>query len=63
MTTFIFIKTKLNNTDHQTNINKYRVAAYFTEYQNISKSILLRIIIPKFMIIGQLFNLKMYVEM
>ncbi len=33
----------------QTNIKKYRVAAYITEYNYISKLNFLRIIIPTFM--------------
>ena len=45
MTTFI--KTKFKISDDQTNIDKYRLAAYITEYHIISKlPNLLRIIIP-----------------
>ena len=47
MTTFI--KAKLEKSDDQANIEKYRVAANITEYHNISKLIFLRIINPKFM--------------
>ncbi len=36
------------------NIDKYRSAANITEYHMISKLILQRIIIPKFMVIRQL---------
>ncbi len=60
MTTFIKIKLKKSN--NQTNIDKHRVAANITEFHIISKSISLRIIIPKFMVIRQLFNAKMYVK-
>ena len=57
MTTFI--KTKLNKKSYdQTNINKYRVAANITEYHIISELIFLRIIIPKFIMIMQLFHVK-----
>ncbi len=52
MTTFI--KTKLKKSDDQTNIEKYRVAANII----ISKSIFFRIIIPKFMMIRQLFYVQ-----
>ena len=55
MTTFI--KTKLNKSDDQTNIDKYRVKNN-TEYHIISKLIFLRIIILKFMNIRQLFHVK-----
>ncbi len=60
MTTFI--KTKFKKSDDQTNIDKYRVLANITEYHIISKLIFLRIIIPKFMKIRQLFHFKMYVK-
>ena len=43
MTTFI--KTKLNISDDQTNIDKYRLAANITKYHIISKLILQRIIL------------------
>ena len=56
MTTFI--KAKLKKSDDQTNIEKYRVAANITEYHIISKLILHRIIITKFMNIRQLFYVK-----
>ena len=46
MTTFI--KTKFKVSDDQTNIDKYTVAAYITEYHIISKLILERIIITNF---------------
>ena len=59
MTTFI--KTKFKKSDDQTNIDKYRVAANIIEFQIISKSIFLKIIIPKFMKIWQLFILKMLI--
>ena len=49
------IKTKLKKSNDQTNIDKYRVETNITEYHIISKSIFLRIIIPKFMEIRQLF--------
>ncbi len=51
-------KTKLKKSDDQTNIDKYRVAANITEYYIISKLIYLRIIVPKFKIIKQLFYVK-----
>ena len=57
MTTFI--KTKFKISDDQTNIDKYRLAANITEYHIISKLIFLRIIIPNFMMIRQLFHVKM----
>ena len=44
--------------DEQTNIDKYRLAANVTNYPIISKLIFLRIIIPKFMMIRQLFHVK-----
>ena len=44
MTTFI--KSEAQETDDQTNIDKYRLAAYITEYHIISKLILLRKIVP-----------------
>ena len=47
MTTFI--KTKFNISDDQTNIDKYRVAANITEYQNN---------LQKFMEKRQLFHVK-----
>ncbi len=56
MTTFI--KTKFRKSDYQTNIDKYRVAANITEYHIISKLMFLRINIPKFMNIRQLFHIK-----
>ena len=57
MTTFI--KTKFKKSDDQTNIgNICREAANFTENHIISKLIFLRIIIPKFMKIMQLFHLR-----
>ena len=45
MTTFI--KAKLKQSNDQTNIDKYRVAANIIEYHIISKFIFLRIINPK----------------
>ncbi len=51
-----FIKGKLRETEEQMNINKYRVAANITEYYIILKLIYLRIIIPKFMMLRQLFQ-------
>ena len=53
-----FIKAKLKKIDDQTNIYNYKVATNTTEYNIISKLIFLRIIIPKFMMIGQLFHVK-----
>ena len=50
-----FIKAKLKKSYDQTNI---RVAANITEYHIISKLIFQRIIIPKFIMIWQLFHLK-----
>ena len=46
MTTFI--KTKVKISDDETNIDKYSLAAYITEYHIISKLILQRIIITIF---------------
>ena len=43
-----FIKAKFNISDDQTNIDKYRLAADFTEYLIISKLILQRIITTNF---------------
>ncbi len=58
MTTFI--KTKLNKSDDQTNIDKYRLTANIIEYYIKSKLI----IFPKSMIIRQSFHIKkMYVKM
>ena len=61
MTTFL--KVKLKELDDQTNIVKYRLAANITYYHIISTLIFQRIIIPKFMMIRQLFHVKMYVIM
>ncbi len=58
MTTFI--KTKFNISDDQTNIDKYRLAANITEYHILSKLIIQRIITPKFMMIRQLFHVKIF---
>ncbi len=44
--------------DDQTNIDKYRLAANITEYHIISKIILQKIIISKFMMIRQWFHVK-----
>ncbi len=52
------IKTKLKKSDDQTNIDKYRVAANITEYYIISKLLILRIIIPKFIKKRKLFHVK-----
>ncbi len=57
------IKAKLKKSDDQTNVEKYRVDANVTEYHIISKIISKRIIIPKFMIMRQLFHLKKYVNL
>ena len=54
----IFIKTKFKLSADQTNIDKYRLAANIAEYHIISKLIFQRIIIPKFMMIRQLFHEK-----
>ena len=48
-----YIKAKLNKSDNQTDIDKYRVAANITEYHFISKLILL-----KFMLERHLFHVK-----
>ena len=56
------IEAKFKISDDHTNIDKYRVAANIIEYHIISKLIFLRIIIPKFMMIRQLFQI-MYVKM
>ncbi len=55
-----FITTKFKISYDQTNINKYRLTANITEYHIISKLILQRIIIPKFMKIRQLFSVKIF---
>ena len=61
MTTFI--KTKFNKkADDHTDIDKYRIPAIITEYHIISKLIFLRIVIPKFMKMRQLFHEKMFVK-
>ena len=60
MTTFI--KAKLIQSDDKMNIGEYRVAANITEYHIISKLIFLIMIIPKFIMIRQLFHVKMYVK-
>ena len=57
------MKIKLKKSDRQKNIEKYRVAANITEYHVMSKLIFLRIIIPKFIKIRQLFHVKMYVDL
>ncbi len=51
MTTFL--KTKFKKSDDQTNIDKYRVAANFKEYNILSKSIFCKI-----MEVRQLFHVK-----
>ena len=56
MTTFI--KAKLKKSDDQTNIDKYRVTANITENHITLILIFLRIIIPKFMMFGNCFNVK-----
>ena len=53
-----FIKVKIGNLNNQKNVDKYRAAANITEYHFISKIILLRIRIPKFIMIRQLFHIK-----
>ncbi len=52
MTTFI--KTKFNTSDDQTSIDKYKVAAKITEYQNN---------LPKFIEKRQPLHVKMYVTL
>ncbi len=61
MTTFI--KAKLKKSEDQTNIVKYRVAPNITKYQIKSNLIFRRNIIPKFMMLRQLFHIKKYVIM
>ncbi len=56
------IQTKLKKFNNQTNIDKYRVAANISEYHSKSKLILLRITITNFMMMRQLFHVKMYVK-
>ena len=51
-------KNKVQISDDQTSIDNYRVVATITEYHNISKIFFLKTIIPKFMKIKQLFNIK-----
>ncbi len=53
-----FIKAKLKKSDDKTNIDKCGEAANVAEYHIISKLIFLTIIIKKFMMLRQLFNLK-----
>ncbi len=53
-----YAQSKFKKSDDQTNIDKYRVAANITEYHIISKLIFLRITIPKFIKIRQLFRVK-----
>ena len=43
-----FIKTNFKKSDDQTNIDKHRIAGNITEYHILSKSNLLRMIIPNF---------------
>ena len=57
-----FTKTKFKKSDDQTNIDKYRVAVDITEFHIISKFHILRINIPKFMKIGQLFHVTKYAK-
>ena len=57
-----FIKVKLKKSDDYTNIDKHKVATNITDYHIISTLIFLRIIIPKFMIIRQLFHVKSVFE-
>ncbi len=52
-----FIKTKFKISD---DIEKYRISANITEYHILSKLTLQRIIIPKFMMIRQLFHVKKF---
>ena len=52
------MKAKLKKSDDQTNIEKYRVAENIRENHIISKLFYLRNIIPKFMLIRQLFHFK-----
>ena len=56
MTTFM--KAKLNKSDDQPNIDKYKIAANIKKKYFISKLIFLRIIILNFMMIRQLFQVK-----
>ncbi len=53
-----FVKTKHKISDDHTNIHKYRVAANITEYHIISNVTFLRIIMPKLMVMRQLFHIK-----
>ena len=55
MSSELNLKQKL---DDQTNIDKYGVGTNITDYHIISKLILLRIIIPKYLKIRQLFHVK-----
>ena len=45
---------------YQMNIDSYRLAANITEYHIISKLILQRIIIPKFILTRQFYHVKIY---
>ena len=58
MTTLL--KNKVKISDDQTNIDKYRLAANITEYHITSKLILQQKIITKFMMIRQLFHVKIF---
>ena len=53
-----FVKTNLNISDDQTNIDKYRLAAHIIEYHIISTIILQQIIITNFCGSESNFNLK-----
>ncbi len=56
MTTFT--KVQFKKSEKQMNIDKYSVAANIKEYHIISKVIILRIVISKFIMVMQLFHVK-----
>ncbi len=56
MTTLL--KTKFKILEDKTNIDKYNLATNITKYHILSKLILQRIIIPKFIMIRRLISCK-----
>ena len=53
------MKAKLKKSDDQSTINKYRVTVNIIEFHIIPKSIFLTTIVPKIMMIRQMFHVKM----
>ncbi len=54
----IFTKAKIQKSDDQRNIKKYRVSANIIEYHSVSKFNFIRIMIQTFMMIRYLFDVK-----